>query len=151
MHPNSQAEVVSVAIWYHFNEVQMIIQVQEIFLAAFVFFPVFFFFRESVKMSVSLKKKLLLRLIKKKGSERRQAVIILGFLQWPWILNPTADHLYRHILKSFSSLSASVFSTFFFFCIVPYAIFQNHKIPFLLHISDALLAGTWSAFTAAHC
>lgn len=42
MHPNSQAEVVSVAIWYHFNEVQMIIQVQEIFLAAFVFFQFFF-------------------------------------------------------------------------------------------------------------
>lgn len=37
MHSNSQAEVVSMAIWYHSNEEEMIIQIQEIFLAAFVF------------------------------------------------------------------------------------------------------------------
>lgn len=34
IHPNSQAEVVSVAIWYYSNKEQMVVQVQDIFLAA---------------------------------------------------------------------------------------------------------------------
>lgn len=43
------------AIWYHSNEEEMIIQIQEIFLAAFVFSS-FFFFGESVKIVCFTKK-----------------------------------------------------------------------------------------------
>lgn len=56
IHPNSQAEAVSLATWYHSNEEQMVIQVQDIFLAA-PFFHFLFFSKESVKKSVSLRKK----------------------------------------------------------------------------------------------
>ena len=37
IHPNSQAGSASLAIWYHSNEEQMVIQVQDIFFAALFF------------------------------------------------------------------------------------------------------------------
>lgn len=72
IHPSSQAEALSLAIWYHFKEEEMVIQVQQaqdifleaIFFAfswfllfAFCLFVFVFFSRELVKMSVSLRKK----------------------------------------------------------------------------------------------